>query len=92
MSKIETLNVAVTPELASEIEQAVSGGEYSSAGDVIRTALHRWQDERSERRAHIATIRDKLAEAADNPERLSDAQVRRHFEERFKAIRDKKAS
>lgn len=49
MAKVETLSVAITPETAETLRQAVQSGEYASAGDVVREALLDWTARRADR-------------------------------------------
>jgi antitoxin ParD1/3/4 len=39
MPSKDTLNVSLTPEIAAFVEGLVSGGQYRSASEVVRTAL-----------------------------------------------------
>jgi len=39
VSKVSKVSVALTPELAQLVQQAVAGGEYASGSEVIREAL-----------------------------------------------------
>ncbi len=43
MSHVEKISVAISPEIAEMIRGAIACGEYSSAGEVMRAALHDWK-------------------------------------------------
>ena len=43
MSHVSKISVALTPELAALISQAVEGGEYATSSEVIREALREWK-------------------------------------------------
>jgi antitoxin ParD1/3/4 len=43
MSKLEKLSISLTPELASLVRSAVTGGDYASTSEVIREALRDWK-------------------------------------------------
>jgi antitoxin ParD1/3/4 len=46
MSAVEKLSIALTPELTSEIREAIASGEYASTSEVIRDALRAWKHRR----------------------------------------------
>jgi S-DNA-T family DNA segregation ATPase FtsK/SpoIIIE len=43
MSKLEKLSISLTPELASLVRSAVTGGDYASTSEVIREPLRDWK-------------------------------------------------
>jgi antitoxin ParD1/3/4 len=43
MAKAEKLSIALTPELAELVRDAVSSGDYASSSEVIREALRDWK-------------------------------------------------
>ena len=49
MANVEKMSVAVTPEMAAMLRQAVESGEYASASEVMREALRDWKLRRAER-------------------------------------------
>lgn len=58
MPQAEKVSVALTPELAAAMRQAVADGEYASASEVVRDALRGWRLRRVERAEAVATLRD----------------------------------
>lgn len=56
MSQVEKISVAVTPEMAAMMRQAVATGEYASASEVMREALREWRQRRAERDQAIAEL------------------------------------
>ena len=46
MAHVEKLSVALTPEMARMVRDAVAGGDYASASEVIREALRDWKTKR----------------------------------------------
>ncbi|YAF99018.1 MAG: type II toxin-antitoxin system ParD family antitoxin (plasmid) [Nodularia sp. CChRGM 3473] len=46
MSKVEKISVALTPEMATLVRDAVESGEYASSSEVIREALREWKQKR----------------------------------------------
>jgi len=47
MSTIEKISIALTPDLASLVKNAVTDGYYASASEVIREALRDWKIKQS---------------------------------------------
>jgi antitoxin ParD1/3/4 len=41
--KVSKVSVALTPEMAELVRQAVQSGEYASGSEVIREALREWK-------------------------------------------------
>jgi antitoxin ParD1/3/4 len=76
MSNIERLSIALTPELAEAVREAVETGDYASVSEVIREALREWSRERDERTASIAYYRrlveEGLASGEPQPARSFD--------------------
>jgi antitoxin ParD1/3/4 len=56
MGAIQKLSVALTEELARDIEAAVASGDYSTASEVVRDALRTWKQARAERDATIRRL------------------------------------
>ena len=49
MAKVEKVSVALTPELAVMMREAVETGEYASASEVMREAVRGWKHWRAQR-------------------------------------------
>ena len=43
MANVEKLSIALTPDMAAIVRQAVESGDYASASEVIRDALRHWK-------------------------------------------------
>ncbi len=56
MPKVEKVSIALTPEMASLVREAVDGGDYASASEVIRDALREWKQLREQRGKAIEEI------------------------------------
>ena len=63
MGAVQKISIALTPELAAEVEAAVQSGDYASTSEVIRAALRGWKKRRDEREAAIARLQEMLEEA-----------------------------
>ncbi|MGN6271304.1 MAG: type II toxin-antitoxin system ParD family antitoxin [Sphingomonas sp.] len=57
MGVVRKLSIALTEELASEVDQAVAAGDYASTSEVIRDALRLWRRDRDADRAESARLR-----------------------------------
>jgi antitoxin ParD1/3/4 len=56
MANVEKVSVALTPEMAAMMREAVRSGEYASSSEVMREALRDWRHRREERARAIAEI------------------------------------
>jgi antitoxin ParD1/3/4 len=59
MTNVSKISVALTPEMADSVAQAVQSGDYASSGEVIREALREWKQRRTighEERARLAQL------------------------------------
>ncbi len=43
MANVEKLSIALPPEMAGSVRDAVQSGEYATASEVIREALRDWK-------------------------------------------------
>jgi antitoxin ParD1/3/4 len=57
MANVEKISVALTPEMAAMMREAVGSGEYASASEVMREALRDWKSKRTMREQAIVEIR-----------------------------------
>jgi antitoxin ParD1/3/4 len=58
MSTVEKITIALTPEMAGFVRQAVDAGEYASTSEAIREAVREWK----ERRDLLGYTADELRE------------------------------
>ncbi|TGR73038.1 ribbon-helix-helix protein, CopG family, partial [Mesorhizobium sp. M1C.F.Ca.ET.189.01.1.1] len=49
MANVEKVSVALTPEMATMMREAIAAGEYASASEVMREALREWKFRRMQR-------------------------------------------
>ena len=63
MGKVEKISVALTPELASTVREAVASGDYASTSEVMRDALRGWQRQQQDRASAVAELQRLVAEA-----------------------------
>lgn len=57
MANVEKVSVALTPEMAAMMRQAVESGEYASASEVMREALRDWKLRRAQRERAVDELR-----------------------------------
>jgi antitoxin ParD1/3/4 len=88
----EKLSITLPADMAQDIRAAVSTGGYSSNSEVIREAMRLWQDRRGEREQRLHFIRAKLQEATDDPRRVTDDELGRHFDGRLAAAEKQRKS
>ena len=43
MAGVEKVSIALTPEMAAMLRDAVAGGDYASSSEVVRDALRLWK-------------------------------------------------
>ena len=58
MSNIQKISIALPPEMVSHIKEAVEGGAYSSASEVIREALRDWKEKQARKAIAVKELRD----------------------------------
>ncbi|MDR3510585.1 MAG: type II toxin-antitoxin system ParD family antitoxin [Caulobacteraceae bacterium] len=57
MATVEKLSIALTPEFAADIREAIAAGDYASTSEVIRDALRAWKQARQGRAVAIEELR-----------------------------------
>jgi antitoxin ParD1/3/4 len=73
MAKVEKLSIALTPEMAAEVRDAVNSGQYASSSEVIREALREWRRQRVFQEQSVHELRRQWqAGVASGPGRHSD--------------------
>ena len=91
MANVEKLSIALTPEMATMVREAVATGEYASSSEVVREALRDWKRKRALELKELEEIRvlwnEGLASGAGRLESIQDikAEARRRFEKDNKA-------
>jgi antitoxin ParD1/3/4 len=93
MPTVEKLSIALTPEFAADIRQAVATGEYASTSEVIRDALRAWKQIRQDRAIATDELRTLWREGVDSGEAelLDGDTIKRRGRERLAAPRNTKA-
>ena len=76
----EKLSISLPADMARKVRQRVERGSYASNSEVIREGLRLLDERERERDSRLGVIRAKIAEAAENPERIGAEDLRRHFD------------
>ena len=71
MGAVRKISIALTEELAADVERAVESGDYASSSEVIRDALRAW---RADRTLKLAELRRLVEEGLTSgpPQPVSD--------------------
>ena len=93
MPNVEKISVALTPEMAAFVRDAVESGEYASSSEVIREALRDWKQKRLLQLHNIDELRRLWQEGIDSgAARYVDMQaIKQEARRRNGQISDKEA-
>lgn len=62
MGAVQKISIALTDELAGDIDAAVASGDYATTSEVVRDALRHWKRARATREAVLTDLRAAWAE------------------------------
>lgn len=87
MPNVEKVSIALTPEIAAVVRQAVENGEYASNSEVVREALRDWKLKRALQQQEIEEIRRLWNEGLNSgPSSFANiAEVKAEAHRRFEA-------
>ncbi len=87
MATVEKLSIALTPEFAADIRNAIATGEYASTSEVVRDALRAWKQMRQQREVAVDGLRRLWREGVDSGEGepLDAEDIKRRGRERLAA-------
>ena len=91
MAKVETIRVALPPEMAEALREAVADGGYASSSEIVSEGRN-WQQQRQRRDGQMARLKAEIDHAARNPQRLTDEDVGAHFDKLLASTLATKAS
>jgi len=57
MPNVEKVSIALTPEMAAVVRQAVESGEYASNSEIVREALRDWKLKRTLQQQEVEELR-----------------------------------
>lgn len=84
MPGVEKITIALTPDLAASVHEAVESGGYASTSEVIREALRDWREKRREHEEQLNEIRrlvDEGIQSGISPRKVGDiiAELEREY-------------
>ncbi|MBL0933895.1 MAG: type II toxin-antitoxin system ParD family antitoxin [Rhizobiaceae bacterium] len=90
MSNVEKVSISLSPDLATAVRDAVEGGEYGSASEVVREALREWKLRQPLRRQEVGRLRAAWQEGvASGPSAPLDIEaIKRDAQARLKSPSD----
>jgi len=68
MERLEKLNIEVPKEISDIVDEAVASGQFSSAGEVVSSALSEWKVARSFGEYSLDELRTLVAEGEESGE------------------------
>ena len=86
MPNVEKVSIALTPEMAAAVRQAVESGDYASNSEIVREALRDWKLKRALQQQEVEELRRLWQEGLHSgPSRLAGmadlkAEARRRLE------------
>ncbi len=89
MSTVEKISIALPPEMAAQLRQAVATGEYASSSEVVRDALRDWTHKRQLQQNGIAELREmwQAARKKNGPYVPAD-EVMNRLDRKYQALAD----
>lgn len=88
MATVEKISIALPPEMAVVVRNAVAAGEYASTSEVIRDALRDWTYKRTLREQQIGELRRLCQEAMEDETLVNPEEVLDRLERKFRALAD----
>ena len=87
MAGVEKMTIALTPEMASFVRDAVEAGDYASTSEAIREAVREWKGRRDLLGYTIEELRDLVRESDSRgpSSRTSVADVKAEARRRLEA-------
>ena len=75
MSTVEKMTIALTPEMARFVRNAVEAGQYASTSEAIREAVREWQERRDLLGYTVDELRVMVQEGIDSGPTIDAADV-----------------
>jgi len=89
MPTIEKLSIALPPEMADLLREAVKSGEYASTSEVVRDALRAWKRKRAVEMLGIGELRQLVRDGMASGPALDAEAVLSRLESKYAAMRKK---
>jgi len=90
MPTVEKLSIALPPEMANLLREAVESGEYASASEVVRDALRSWKQKRKLETMELGELRRLLREGIESGPAVDAERVFSRLESKYAVQRKKK--
>jgi antitoxin ParD1/3/4 len=87
MPTVEKLSIALPPEMANLLREAVESGEYASASEVVRDALRAWKRKRNLETLEISELRRLVREGMESGPAVDAEPVLSRIESKYTAMR-----
>jgi antitoxin ParD1/3/4 len=89
MASVEKMTIALTPEMAGFVRDAVDAGDYASTSEAIRAAVREWKERRDLLGYTVEELREVVQEGMDSgpSSRTSMTDVKAEARRRFEASR-----
>ena len=89
MTTVEKMSIALPPEMAATVRQAVEAGEYASNSEVIREALRDWSYQRDLRQRGLDDLRAMWDEAMiDTRPHVPPKEILQRLRAKYQALAD----
>ena len=89
MATVEKISIALPPEMAALVREAVEAGEYASSSEVIREALRDWKRKRLLQRQGVGELRALWQQALNDPRSgVAAEEVLDRLERKYQAMVD----
>jgi antitoxin ParD1/3/4 len=87
MTTVEKISIALPPQMAAQLREAVATGEYASSSEVVRDALRDWTHKRQLQQNGIAELRQLWQQAREkNGPYVPADEVITRLEQKYQAI------
>jgi antitoxin ParD1/3/4 len=86
MPTVEKLSIALPPEMAALLREAVESGEYASASEVVRDALRAWKQKRKLETLELDEIRRLIREGTESGPSVDAARVFTRLATKYEAM------
>ena len=84
MPGVEKISIALTPDLAAAVQEAVESGGYASTSEVIREALRDWREKRRLHEQQVNEMRKLWDEGVQSgPSRVRVGDLIQELEQEF---------
>jgi antitoxin ParD1/3/4 len=87
MTTVKKISIALPPQMAAQLREAVATGEYASSSEVVRDALRDWTHKRQLQQNGIAELRQLWQQAREkNGPYVPADEVMTRLEQKYQAI------